>query len=602
MVAVDLAQRSMDSFVYDRLFNEYSLAYETFNAVLYLPDNTEVYGIGYTDFGSYFESTDGGKNYFPAGFIVGCGDVTVSDEQIEKGIEITNLDYANDDYGFVYSYSTDEFQEHCVVDGQYVKYGIDENGVISYSTEEYEKGVCDESLGALYSYDENRMLYDPDMGEYVPITGESLYEIIDYDALEAEVNRILDEQDFNFSKVDIETHAKFAQEAVSSYLLSLQEETFMGCDVDVLIEEVSKLDPMQCIRITPEGNVIVDIEKDIPQEPTALAKWTVGICCGIAVAGSIALTVFVPAAAPASGAISGAAIDVFMQVVVENHAIEDVNWGKVAVSATAGALMAWVCPMGASAIAKSVAENTGKEVLSKIAGYGVQTLSNAVVSGATNASYSIIDGKSKEDVWDSFLIGAALGACCTAAASVLSEVGHAAMNALSNTHPENWFVKLSNTTSTFIADHQVHLFSEPVESILTPKSVYEASKLGITEYNKQAVLTAGKKGGSYSEVCKNSNGEYTQVHETPSFNSTNADKRADGPSVKMLKEDHVKTASWGNSKEAQEYRAVQRELMEAGKTHEAIQMDIDNIHDLFGDKYDDAIAEMLEYATQIGWW
>lgn len=32
---------------------------------------------------------------------------------------------------------------------------------------------------------------------------------------------------------------------------------------------------------------------------------------------------------------------------------------------------------------------------------------------------------------------------------------------------------------------------------------------------------------------------------------------------------------------------------------EALQMDIDDIHDKFGDKYDDAINEMLEYVDQL---
>ena len=32
---------------------------------------------------------------------------------------------------------------------------------------------------------------------------------------------------------------------------------------------------------------------------------------------------------------------------------------------------------------------------------------------------------------------------------------------------------------------------------------------------------------------------------------------------------------------------------------EALQMDIDDIHEKFGDKYDDAIAEMLDYVQTL---
>ena len=76
-------------------------------------------------------------------------------------------------------------------------------------------------------------------------------------------------------------------------------------------------------------------------------------------------------------------------------------------------------------------------------------------------------------------------------------------------------------------------------------------------------------------------------------------KRNDGPAIKMDKEDHRETASCGNSKEARDYQARQKELIKDGKFREALQMDIDDIHEKFGDKYDDAISEMLEYVSKL---
>ena len=67
----------------------------------------------------------------------------------------------------------------------------------------------------------------------------------------------------------------------------------------------------------------------------------------------------------------------------------------------------------------------------------------------------------------------------------------------------------------------------------------------------------------------------------------------------MEKEDHRQTASCGNSREAREYRAQQQKLIEQGEFREALQMDIDDIRDKFGDKYDDAIAEMLKYVDKL---
>ena len=82
--------------------------------------------------------------------------------------------------------------------------------------------------------------------------------------------------------------------------------------------------------------------------------------------------------------------------------------------------------------------------------------------------------------------------------------------------------------------------------------------------------------------------------------SVNGLERNDGPAIVMEKADHRQTASCGNSLEAREYRAKQKELIDQGKFKEAMQMDIDDIHEKFGDKYDDAIAQMQEVAKEKG--
>ena len=107
-----------------------------------------------------------------------------------------------------------------------------------------------------------------------------------------------------------------------------------------------------------------------------------------------------------------------------------------------------------------------------------------------------------------------------------------------------------------------------------------------------------KKGGSYDEVFKEGEGDKYEVHHMPADSTSNFE-RGDGPAIKMEKEDHRQTASCGSSREAREYRAQQKELIEQGKFREALQMDIDDIHEKFGNKYDDAISEMLEYVDKL---
>lgn len=113
-----------------------------------------------------------------------------------------------------------------------------------------------------------------------------------------------------------------------------------------------------------------------------------------------------------------------------------------------------------------------------------------------------------------------------------------------------------------------------------------------------------KKGGSYGDLKKAGHGwnhePPEEVHHMPSDEASPLD-RNDGPAIAMDYEDHRQTASCGNSREAQEYRAKQKELIAEGKFAEAMQMDIDDIRDKFGSKYDDAIAEMKEYAKSKGY-
>ncbi|YAF62121.1 hypothetical protein DOCECA_18360 [Pseudomonas sp. E102] len=73
----------------------------------------------------------------------------------------------------------------------------------------------------------------------------------------------------------------------------------------------------------------------------------------------------------------------------------------------------------------------------------------------------------------------------------------------------------------------------------------------------------------------------------------------DGPAIKMSPADHARTASHGNSDAAVAYRAKQEELLSQGKLMEAIDMDVKDIRSKFGDKYDAAIGQMLDYASKL---
>jgi len=106
-------------------------------------------------------------------------------------------------------------------------------------------------------------------------------------------------------------------------------------------------------------------------------------------------------------------------------------------------------------------------------------------------------------------------------------------------------------------------------------------------------------GGSYKEVHNAHKGDETkETHHMPADSVSELDTN-DGPCIIMDKEDHMQTASWGNSKEARAYKELQREYIKEGKFREALQMDIDDIREKFGDKYDKAIDQMLSYVDKL---
>ncbi|MBW8892862.1 MAG: PAAR domain-containing protein [Burkholderiales bacterium] len=113
----------------------------------------------------------------------------------------------------------------------------------------------------------------------------------------------------------------------------------------------------------------------------------------------------------------------------------------------------------------------------------------------------------------------------------------------------------------------------------------------------EAVPEVVQVGGAYKDV-KGIPGH--EAHHMPA-NSVSPLSTGEGPSIAMPVEDHRMTASWGNSREARAYRKTQAELLEKGDFRGAQQMDIDDISGKFGNKYDGAIEQMIDYSQTKGY-
>lgn len=147
--------------------------------------------------------------------------------------------------------------------------------------------------------------------------------------------------------------------------------------------------------------------------------------------------------------------------------------------------------------------------------------------------------------------------------------------------------------------------SEKIQDIkLNYDSIYKegnSKEISIKNYQidgKNNLENTSIKGGSYAQVFIEGMGKEYEVHHMPADSVTPL-SRGDGPAIRMETDDHRKTASCGSSREAKEYRALQKEHVDNGRFREALQMDIDDIKDKFGDKYNSEISEMLDYVKEI---
>ncbi len=429
----------IETFVYGLIFNELGYSYYVFPGFVELSTTECVYGLGYTDFSDCYTNDDETVAYFMSGFIPFIDELKISEEEFDNCLIINNLDYQDSESIFVWKYKSEEFSEHCVAFGQYITYGVDKTGTIFYNKTDYKRGVCDEELGSLYSYDESRYVFDVDFGNYVPITGVSSSITIDYLSIQKEIEEYIAKQDFNYFSIETESIVYNAQDLVTSYLLSLQEESFLGFSIDELIDAISILDPSECIRITPGGLKIIDIEPIPPAQPTALTKWLVGMSSGIlAAAGIIGQIIFVecPALSALSGAVAGAAIKIFMEVVVSNKTLGDVDWRKVGVAAAAGAVSGFVGPY--------------IQALSGASYFFVDSIVDGVIGGIEEGVCALLDGKSWGEAAEAFGWGAVCGFAISAGLKGIGAAISAASRGIAN-GVEKLSSKLSSKTKSIIS-------------------------------------------------------------------------------------------------------------------------------------------------------
>ena len=403
----DYELNEAENFVYSLIYSDLKKQYDTFTGYVSLQSNArstetvEVYGISYVDYEEGYID-ESGKTYFSAGFISFPGEPVINQSNIDSGLEIVSLEEEYDElFSYVYTYTTEDVHMHCVIDNKYVKYDV-VDGVIQYEEEPYVKGMdVDFTRGNIYSYDIEDYIYIVEEQDYVPVSGVSLLGEADYRDIMDEVNRILQTQEANLTYAEIESYVSQSQDALYSYLLGLQEETFMGIPTADLVSIVRDLDPMQHLQIGVDanGSTTIDII-EVTKLPSLWEKIATSLVCAFGtVGGFVCSAIGCPVI---GGALIGASMEAFAQVVINNTPVSDIQWAQVAVAAVSGAIAGGV----SGAINGIATKGVGQVIMKEVA----DTFCDSVIGGGEFFVNSLIAGYSFEEACKNFGYGVIAGA------------------------------------------------------------------------------------------------------------------------------------------------------------------------------------------------
>ena len=410
----DYAIDREEQFVYRLILSDLGTQYDTFVGYVTLPsvarteedDPQEVVGISYVDYEDAYVDAER-KTYFSAGFIPLLEQHEITTNDIESGLEIISLEEEYDEeFSYVYNYKTSDLHMHCVKNNYYIKYDV-VDGVLSYTKEPFLVGMTiDESRGNIFNYDTNQYVYIVEEQEYVPVDGVSLVGEAEFKIIEDEINRILRTQDANMAYEDLKTYATQNKQVLTDFLLGLQEETFIGVDVDTLVEIANRIDPMQHLRISVDADGVCKIDIiQIEKLATLDEKIVTSVVCGAAIVAGICVEIGLPVVGhQVGGAVIGAAMETFSQVVISSTPVSDIQWEKVAVATIAGALAGtanqWVSGL-------SIGKTRAVQVLARTA---IDLTCDALIGGGEFFVNALIDGATFEEACQKFGTGALIAA------------------------------------------------------------------------------------------------------------------------------------------------------------------------------------------------
>ena len=204
---------------------------------------------GYTGLGLYYYSEE--FNIFAENTVKACGFVEILPQGINPEGDIYNADEtiyvcdvseednqkatANIEY-LIYSYDYENIcPNHFIYKGKYITYYREKESLVRYTIQDNIKENYDLSLGNIYDYDNDIYVYDSSIfGEYRNHSAVELFGEINYNELELELKNLSSAQLANGYVVNEFNIVYISPEAIQTYLLSDEEDTFFGYSVDEL--------------------------------------------------------------------------------------------------------------------------------------------------------------------------------------------------------------------------------------------------------------------------------------------------------------------------------------------------------------------------------
>lgn len=296
---------------------------------------------------TYYDES--GTTYYEAAF------VTHDELDLPMDLEgriITDLYSDTEDYVTVWAENINELNGQFVNKGHIVNYSVKDSMLSIQESEIPYNRYSEKSLYQSFiesNVDKSQYMFDYDNGCQIfgDSVGESnlqsVFENLDYDQLESELNLKIEQQlkQFELEKIDIMSYCK---ETITSYLSTTLPSSYRGVELSQLIKEFNELDSNEYLVWGDDGRT-VQFALDPPEEASDAER--AGALAVALAAVALAAVTYGIGGWPAliiSGALASAAVDVAVQVTFQKVPLKDIDMREVLITLIASTLSFALAP------------------------------------------------------------------------------------------------------------------------------------------------------------------------------------------------------------------------------------------------------------------